>query len=206
MGPPEVVLKYLRDQNRPYSVNDIFMNLHKEIGKTAVQKALDHLVEKDHISEKTYGKQKVYVIKQEESFTGDSRQQLNDLDLEIKNISERLASFEEEFKNLEIQLRELQATPTTDEAKRELGALEERTDQLKERLGALSQTTVKISATEKESVKKSFDSTLKVWRKRKRVCMDILDSILEGYPKDKKTLLEEVGIETDESAGVSINC
>lgn len=39
------VLNYMKQQNRPYSVNDIFLNLHKEIGKTAVQKALDSLVE-----------------------------------------------------------------------------------------------------------------------------------------------------------------
>lgn len=39
------IYAYLKDQNRPYSVNDIFLNLHKEVGKTAVQKALDSLVE-----------------------------------------------------------------------------------------------------------------------------------------------------------------
>ena len=38
------VLHYLQKQNRPYSTNDIFMNLHKEFGKTAVQKSLDNLV------------------------------------------------------------------------------------------------------------------------------------------------------------------
>jgi 26S proteasome regulatory subunit (ATPase 3-interacting protein) len=44
MGVNETVLKYLKDQNRPYSANDIMQNLHKEFGKTAVQKALDYLV------------------------------------------------------------------------------------------------------------------------------------------------------------------
>ena len=38
------ILSYMEKQNRPYSVNDVFMNLHKEIGKTAVQKSLDALV------------------------------------------------------------------------------------------------------------------------------------------------------------------
>jgi 26S proteasome regulatory subunit (ATPase 3-interacting protein) len=40
----EGVLKYLIGQNRPYSVNDVVQNLHKEFGKTAVQKAVDVLV------------------------------------------------------------------------------------------------------------------------------------------------------------------
>ena len=39
----EKVKRYMEQQNRPYSVNDIFLNLHKEVGKTAVQKALDQL-------------------------------------------------------------------------------------------------------------------------------------------------------------------
>jgi 26S proteasome regulatory subunit (ATPase 3-interacting protein) len=41
----EAVLDYLRTQNRPYSVNDIVQNLHKEHGKAAVQKAVDKLVQ-----------------------------------------------------------------------------------------------------------------------------------------------------------------
>jgi len=41
----DAVLGYLRSQNRPYSVNDIVQNLHKEHGKTAVQKAVDKLVQ-----------------------------------------------------------------------------------------------------------------------------------------------------------------
>lgn len=41
----DAVLDYLKAQNRPYSVNDIVLNLHKEHGKTAVQKALDKLVQ-----------------------------------------------------------------------------------------------------------------------------------------------------------------
>jgi 26S proteasome regulatory subunit (ATPase 3-interacting protein) len=38
------VLDYLHSQNRPYSLNDIVQNLHKEHGKAACQKALDKLL------------------------------------------------------------------------------------------------------------------------------------------------------------------
>ena len=33
---------------------------------------------------------------------------------------------------------------------------------------------------------------------------DILDTILESWPKSKKSLYEEIGVETDEIAGVSL--
>ena len=32
--------------------------------------------------------------------------------------------------------------------------------------------------------------------------MSIVDAIMEGYPRSKKELLEEIGIETDEDVGV----
>ena len=51
---------------------------------------------------------------------------------------------------------------------------------------------------------KSGDSNwLQEWRKRKRSCVDVINSILENYPKSKKILLEDIGVETDEDAGVS---
>ena len=34
--------------------------------------------------------------------------------------------------------------------------------------------------------------------------MDVINSILENYPKSKKILLEDIGVETDEDAGVSL--
>lgn len=52
-GDPKLAIyKYLRDQNRPYSINDILLNLHKEHGKTALQKAIDVLVVEGKVIEK----------------------------------------------------------------------------------------------------------------------------------------------------------
>ena len=40
-----VILDYLTKQNRPYSAIDIFNNLHKEYGKTAVVRSLESMAE-----------------------------------------------------------------------------------------------------------------------------------------------------------------
>ncbi|KAI0231510.1 Homologous-pairing-like protein 2 [Lamellibrachia satsuma] len=45
---------------------------------------------------------------------------------------------------------------------------------------------------------------VKEWKKRKRMANDILDAILEGYPKKKKDLYEDIGIETDDDLKVSV--
>ena len=51
---------------------------------------------------------------------------------------------------------------------------------------------------------KHHETTTGHWRKRKRMATEILDSILESWPKSKKSLYEEIGVETDESVGVAL--
>ena len=62
------VLQYLVQQNRPYSAQDVFMNLHKEHSKAVVQKVIDQLVETKELREKVNGKQKCYVANQVRQF------------------------------------------------------------------------------------------------------------------------------------------
>uniref|UniRef100_A0A7N5K5N3 Homologous-pairing protein 2 homolog n=1 Tax=Ailuropoda melanoleuca TaxID=9646 RepID=A0A7N5K5N3_AILME len=57
-----ILLRYLQEQNRPHSAQDVFSNLQKQhgLGKTAVVKALEQLSQQGKINEKVYGKQKIY--------------------------------------------------------------------------------------------------------------------------------------------------
>ena len=87
--PQQIVLKYMADQNRPYSTNDIVMNLRKEFGKTAVQNALDNLVIEKKLTEKVNGKQKVYVINQESLPTANQKE-LAALETQIREAEDDL--------------------------------------------------------------------------------------------------------------------
>ena len=87
--PQKIVLKYMADKNRPYSTNDIVMNLRKEFGKTAVQNALDNLVIEKKLTEKLNGKQKVYVINQESLPTANPKD-LAALESQIKEAEDDL--------------------------------------------------------------------------------------------------------------------
>uniref|UniRef100_A0A1B6CCC1 Homologous-pairing protein 2 homolog n=1 Tax=Clastoptera arizonana TaxID=38151 RepID=A0A1B6CCC1_9HEMI len=198
----EAVFKYLKQTNRPYSANDIMMNLHKEFGKTAIQKALDELVESTRIREKVYGKQKVYCVLQqieEESNDGDSKgDEMKDLEEQIASKTVCLQTANSELKNCETQLNQLTNSLTTDQAKEEKEILQKDISALKEKLSNLSQNQVPISPTEQKNVKAKHEKCVKEYRKRKRLCMDVINAIMEGYPKSKKVLMEEIGIETDE--------
>ena len=79
----------MTDQNRPYSTNDVLMNLHKEFGKTAIQKALDMLVAEGKLVEKVNGKQKAYVINQADLPTA-NEEELATLDAQLKEADSTL--------------------------------------------------------------------------------------------------------------------
>lgn len=56
----------------------------------------------------------------------------------------------------------------------------------------------------KKKVQEEYEKRLATYKKRKRMCLDMLDAILENYPKTKKQLYEEVGLETDEDVGFTL--
>ena len=56
----------------------------------------------------------------------------------------------------------------------------------------------------KARIEKEYNANVGEWRKRKRYMKNIADAIMEGYPKTKKALYDDIGVETDEAAGVDI--
>ena len=103
-----------------------------------------------------------------------------------------------------MKLKELQSQPTNADAEKEICEMEKVIAVMTERLNKLSNEQNLISKEEKEQISKNHELAVKEWRKRKRMCTDVMNAILEGYPKPKKDFLEEVGIETDEDFAVKI--
>ena len=73
-----------------------------------------------------------------------------------------------------------------------------------EKLAALKRLSGNVTADERRRVQEQHGRRVVEWRKRKRIATDIIDAIMEGYPKKKKDLLEEIGLETDEEVGVTL--
>lgn len=68
---------------------------------------------------------------------------------------------------------------------------------LKKKLEYFSQNNAQVTATDMKKTHQLKEKTSSELRKRKRICSEMIDQILEGYPKGKKALYEEVGIEPD---------
>jgi len=200
--PDVAILEYLQQQNRPYSAVDIYNNLHKEFGKTAVEKSLETLSEDGKIDKKTYGKQKVFAPCQ--SKYGDyNENELKGLDCNIKELQEELTLLSSQVKKKDNELNGLSSQIKTEDAVAAIENLIKENEVLKDRIQKLKTGTVLITKEERKKIFENKEKNVSHWRKRKRMTTDIVDSILEGYPKSKKDLLEEVGMETDEDVGVS---
>ena len=208
MAPKEedttkAVNDYLVTTNRPYSVNDIFLNLHKEHGKAALQRCLDKLVAEEKLKVKVNGKQSCYFANQDLLETC-SDQELESLDKKCSEVDQELRNVGENARQMEARLKTLRGSLTSQEAEVELGRLQETNTALRERLLKLESNQTVISAEDRAKVVQLHSSAVTQWKKRKRMVSDVLDSVLEGWPKSKQSLLEEIGVDTDESVGVSI--
>ncbi|PAA76096.1 hypothetical protein BOX15_Mlig033336g19 [Macrostomum lignano] len=204
------VLDYMRDANRPYSVNDVFSNLHKAVGKTAIQRALDSLVSAGLINEKTYGKQKVYVVKQPTASSSNSdgsaptnalpdEAEKRDLETRAQTAERELVVEQAEVKKLQRELATLRQRPTCEQLRARLAELQAELAPKTERLAAIdSGEGRKVTPELMSDARKIRANLVSEWRKRKRACVDLIDCVLEGYPASKKAFFEEVGLETDE--------
>ncbi|KAM8824131.1 homologous-pairing protein 2 homolog [Synchiropus picturatus] len=191
--------------NRPYNAQTIFCNLQKQhgLGKNAVVKALESLALEGRIKRKIYGKQKIYFADQAQ-FKDVSVADLKKIDDRISGLTAELQSISSINKQLSAELKELKKTPTTDEMVAQIQELKEECARDKARLEKIKSPGDHVPPEERERVCKERDLYVKEWRKRKRLAVDMIDAIMEGYPKSKKELLEEIGIETDEDHGVVI--
>uniref|UniRef100_A0A8D9EPU6 Homologous-pairing protein 2 homolog n=1 Tax=Cacopsylla melanoneura TaxID=428564 RepID=A0A8D9EPU6_9HEMI len=199
----EAVFKYLKQTNRPYSVNDIIQNLHKKYNKTVVQNALDELVKADHVMSKTYGKQVIYCIKQsgknaEKKDASVVKEELKTKERELTEKQALLKKLQDENKQIKAKVKNLTQNLTTEESLVMKTKLVQEVTEKKTKLENLSNNVEVVSEADKKKLQETKEKLVKEYRKRKRMCTEMLDAVLENYPKSKKILLEETGVETDE--------
>jgi len=201
--PNKTIQEYLEKQNRPYSATDIFQNLHKEFGKTAVVKALESLAEQSKVIEKTYGKQKVYGPCQEK-FGDIKPEELKALDTKAADLQEKLSKLKSEVHAQDSEISSFSKQMTTQELDNACKTLKERNMELTSKINKIKNGRCLISKEDRQKIKVHTGKMVTHWKKRKRMTTDMMDCILEGYPKTKKHLIDETGVETDEEIGIKI--
>lgn len=189
----DIVYRYMKLQNRPFTINDVVLNLHNEYGKTAVQKAMDKLVIEGKIFEKVSKKQKVYCPVQDSTLDVDELMRI-DRELQV-HADEHESKYEELRKEIKVLEALLKSSVSEEDARKEKAVLQESIDALTKKLDALMETSGTEDLTEtKYRVENALKEYSREYMKRKRLCTEISECILENYPSSKSELFEEAGV------------
>lgn len=222
---------YLLQQNRPFNNTNLVdsMAAKLKVGKTAVTKALDTLESESlvqvrssvqcHEAEftnnftlalqvKEFGKVKIYLAKQD-AFEVPSPEELAGMDSQISSLKEQLAAASEQHKVLQAELKGVESALSDEQLQVQLVEFKTTVDILEQKLKSLKNpepgAPPPISAEEMSHVEKSLAKFTGEWKKRKRICYDVLNKFSEQNGKKVRVIGEEIGIEFDEDVGAVVS-
>ena len=203
----KLISEYMKSQNRPLNAKMVFENLHGAMGQTQVQKTLDDLSDAGVLVRKDNKKQRIYWTSQDtpemlEATSGDAEKIAADLDEGIRRAAAAAKAARAEAEQRAAANKRLGAQPTEGEAEALIQKLKGETEALERKLEGLKGSTVKVSKKEMEMSEKKCQKNKSEWRKRKRVCMEIVDRFTEALGVKNAAFMEDLGIETDEAYGI----
>ncbi|KAF8459479.1 Tat binding protein 1-interacting protein-domain-containing protein [Terfezia claveryi] len=184
----DLILEYLRKQNRPYSIIEIVANLHDAVSKTNATKALKDLTERELIKEKVSGKQAIYHITQDPRDAA-TPEELKEMNLKVEGMRGEITSLKSEKKELETELAALRSAPTAKALQQTMKELKAEIATLSARLGPLRAGTVTpVSPAEKAVVDGDLAKFEKILQKRKKMFKELSELVTEGGEQNKKDL------------------
>ena len=215
----DLVLAYCVQQNRPFNATNLADALQKEgVKKATAQRYLDNLVEEKKLAMKESGKSKLYYALQPDEVM--PKEQVNELELEVKMKTEQILAKKQEIKRKmqelqthknQISVKEIREETT--KKTKENGEIMNKVKPLKEKLMAQQQKqqqeegkgekdALKEAMRAQKELEKKFVTYCETWLKRKRAFRDITATIVEGSNVKEKDLMKQLEIETDEANGV----
>ncbi|XP_068332779.1 homologous-pairing protein 2 homolog isoform X1 [Pyrus communis] len=228
-NPEAIVLNYMNEQNRPLNSQNVADSLQKfNLKKAAIQKALDALADNGKISFKEYGKQKVYLARQDQ-FDIPNSEELTRMKQENEKLQEQLGEQKKVISEVEGEIKTLQANLTLEQIRDKEAKLRKEVAEMEDRVEQLRGGVTLVKPEDRKAVEQMVSEKISQWRKRRRMFKDLWDAITENSPKDVKEfkvclyldvpsyvllwsgcessvvlLQEELGIEYDEDVGVSL--
>ncbi|KAI1315370.1 hypothetical protein EDD11_000929 [Mortierella claussenii] len=190
----KLVLDYLTKQNRPYSV----------ITKTECQRVVNALVEKDLVTAKLYGKQAIYVVRQDTINTADA-EELAVIDKEMSQLQSQIVDAKARNKQLTSELSALNSAMTTEQITHKLEQLMAKNEQSQQHLSLLRAGTELVTPEEAQRVSKDMEKHRKLWLQRRRLFKDMFAAVTENIPGKPKDLLEELDIDMQDPIDININ-
>ncbi|XP_027361713.1 homologous-pairing protein 2 homolog [Abrus precatorius] len=199
-----IVLNFVNEQNRPLNTQNVADALQKfNLKKAAIQKALDNLADGGRISFKEYGKQKIYLSRQDQ-FEIPNNEELNQMKEQNSNLQKQLEDQKKAISHVEAEIKSLQSNLTLEQIYEREVNLRMEVKEMEEKLSKLRGGVTLVRPEERKAVEDMLYEKISQWRKRKRMFKDVWDTLTENSPKDPKEFKEELGIEYDEDVGVNL--
>lgn len=145
-----------------------------------------------------YGKQKIYCVVQDSTYDTDELMRIDkELQSHASEVEDKYQQVMKEVKEQEVLLASLKSSLTLEDAQKEKVTLEQNVKQLTHKLDKLMESSGTDDLQEsKRKAQENLDEYSHEYLKRKKICIEIIDCILESYPGNKEELYEEVGIES----------
>ncbi|ANQ06361.1 Tat binding protein 1(TBP-1)-interacting protein [Plasmodium coatneyi] len=192
----EKIYKYMKQTNRPYSVINVYDNLHGTISKNVVQKLMDELSTEKKLQCKEYGKAKVYLVNQRE-FKSLNMQEMEKLKKDIEGMREQTEVAKNNFNHFakikKKVTQDLELVENVDKYKKEFHLVEEEIKMYQE-----ANKACKLTADEIDLIKKKHGYLHAMWLKRKNLCVEIIKCVATVTDKDTKGVIFHLGIDVDE--------
>ncbi|KAI9170495.1 hypothetical protein LWI28_028875 [Acer negundo] len=169
----------------------------------AIQKSLDSLADSGKISFREFGKQKVYIARQDQ-FDIPNSEELIQMKEENAKLQQQLEEQKKATSLVEGEIKALQTNLTLEQIREREVKLKKEVKEMEDRLVKLRGGVTLVKPEDRKVVEEMFLEKLNQWRKRKRMFRDVWDTITENMPNDPKEFKEELGIEYDEDIGVSL--
>lgn len=199
-----IVLNFVNEQNRPLNTQNAADALQKfSLKKTAVQKALDSLADAGKITFKEYGKQKLYIARQDQ-FEIPNTEELALMKEENAKLQEQVQEKRKTISEVESEIKSLQSNLTLEEIQEKDAKLRKEVKEMEEKLIKLREGVTLVRPEDKKAVEDMYSDKINQWRKRKRMFRDVWDTVTENFPRDIKEFKEELGVEYDEDVGLSL--
>ncbi|RVW65030.1 Homologous-pairing protein 2-like [Vitis vinifera] len=194
---------FLIQQNRPLNSQNVADSLQKfNLKKSSVQKALDALADSGRISSKEYGKQKIYLARQDQ-FDIPNSEELSRMKEENAKLQQQLEEQKRAISEVEGEIKTLQSNLTLEQIRAKEAKLKMEVEEMEDKLNNLRGGVTLVKFEDRKVVEEMYSDRINQWRRRKRIFKDLWDAITENLPKDLKEFKEELAIEYDEDVGVS---
>ena len=179
--------------------------MHGRVPRKICQEVLDELTEEKFLTEKEYGKAKIYLANQDK-FPEVSKDELGGLDSQINELRLDLDEKTNRLKDQKAQLAEVTRQMTNEQLINDIARLKasnlEKENILKEYNDGGKEM---VTEEEIQSVKQDYLKYQKHWRVRRRACLEIVDMISDSVDMRRKDFMDKLGLETDEEYALNLN-